>query len=71
MERQGQRPPDAARVARLQVRGRLFGKARECPTIRLARECQKLGQRAQDGAKVRAWHDCQARHAKVMRALTC
>ena len=40
------------------------------PAIRLARECQKLGQRAHDGAKVSAWHDCQARHAKVMRALT-
>ena len=30
MQRQGQRPPAAARVARMQVRRRLFGKAREC-----------------------------------------
>ena len=40
------------------------------PTIRVARECQKLGQRTHDVAKVSAWHDCQARHTKVMRAFT-
>ena len=30
MQRQGHRPPNAARVARMQVRRRLIGKATEC-----------------------------------------